>query len=136
MSSAAVKLQKAVFSALTGNAGLVAALGGPHVHDLAAASAPFPYITFGRTSVQDWDTGTESGSEHLFTLHAWSKARGKTEVLSIMDMIRTSLHDVDLALAGHRLVNLRLDFQEARFNEDLSVHHGIIRFRAVTEPVD
>jgi hypothetical protein len=134
MSSAALELQKTVFATLTGDAGLVAALGGPRVHDLAPANAPFPYVTFGRTSVQDWDTGTDSGSEHLFTLHVWSKARGKTETLEIMEMIRSALHDVDLALDQHRLVNLRLDFQEARFNEDLAVHHGIIRFRAVTEP--
>lgn len=133
--SAAIELQKAVFSALTGDAALVAALGGPRVHDLAPTNAPFPYVTFGRTTVQDWDTGTESGSEHLFTLHVWSKARGKREALAIMEMIRARLHDASLALTGHRLINLRLDFQEARFNDDLAVHHGIIRFRAVTEPL-
>ena len=129
MTSAAIELQKAVFAALTG------ALGGPGVYDIAPTNAPFPYITFGRTTVQDWDTGTESGSEHLFTLHVWSKARGKSEALGIMEMIRGRLHDGALAMAGHRLVNLRLDFQEARFDDDLALHHGIIRFRAVTEPL-
>ena len=135
MISAAIELQKAVFAALTGDAPLVAALGGPSIHDIAPTNAPFPYITFGRTTVQDWDTGTESGSEHLFTLHVWSKARGKSEALAIMEMIRTRLHDATLAMASHRLINLRLDFQEARFDDDLAVHHGIIRFRAVTEPL-
>ena len=37
-------------------------------------------------------------------------------------------------LDGHTLVNMTLEFAEARYDEDLSVHHGLLRFRAVTEP--
>jgi hypothetical protein len=29
---------------------------------------------------------------------------------------------------------MRLEFAEERYDEDLSVHHGLLRFRAVTEP--
>ena len=74
----------------------------------------FPYITFGRTSVYDWSTGTESGTEQLFTLHVWSKSKGKKEMLEIMELARETLHDAALDLDGHRLVNLRLEFSEAQ----------------------
>ena len=130
--NSAAELQKAIFEALGANAGLVA-LVGTRVFDHAPANAAFPYITFGRTSVYDWSTGTESGTEQLLTVHVWSKARGKTEALEIMEAIRGLLEDSDLTLADHRLVNLRLEFAEARFDEDLSIHHGLLRFRAVTE---
>lgn len=133
MTAPAAELQKAIFAALAGDAGLVAALGGPRIYDLAPANVPFPYMTFGRTSVYDWSTATESGTEQLFTLHVWSKARGKQETLEIMELARARLDGQALALDGHALVNMRNEFSEARFDEDLTVHHGLLRFRAVTE---
>jgi hypothetical protein len=96
----------------------------------------FPMSPSGCTSIHDWSTGTEDGNEHVFTVHVWSKAKGLSETLDVMEIVRTTLHDANLALEGHHLVNLRREFEEARFDDDLAVHHGILRFRAVTEPVD
>lgn len=133
MTSAAAELQTAIYQALTADNALLAELGGPHIYDQAPATVSFPYITFGRTSVYDWSTGAESGTEQLFTLHIWSKARGKKEVLEIMELARLRLDNAALPLDGHHLVNLRLEFAEARYDDDLAVHHGLLRFRAVTE---
>jgi hypothetical protein len=134
MTSAAAELQTAIFAALTNDSALVAELGGAKVYDEPPANAQFPYITFGRTSVYDWSTGTEIGTEQLFTLHIWSKEKGKKEVLEIMELARRRLDQAELPLGGgHELVNLRLEFAEARHDEDLSLHHGLLRFRAVTE---
>lgn len=133
MTAPAAEVQKAIYAALAGDAALVAKLGGARVYDHTPADVPFPYITFGRTSIYDWSTGTESGTEQLLTLHVWSKGRGKAETHQIMDAIAARLHDAGLALDGHHLANLRLEFSEILFDEDLSVHHGLLRFRAVTE---
>lgn len=135
MTSAAVELQTAIYQALTADSALLAELGGAHIYDQAPASVSFPYITFGRTSVYDWSTGTESGTEQLFTLHIWSKVRAKKEVLEIMELARLRLDNAALPLAEHHLVNLRLEFAESRYDDDLAVHHGLLRFRAVTEEV-
>lgn len=131
MSAPAVELQKAVFEALKGNAELAGEIGG-RVLDHAPANVEFPYVTFGSTSIYDWDTATESGTEHLFTLHIWSKAKGKKEALAIMDLAEQAL-GAAVSLEHHHLVNLRLEFAEARYDEDLSVYHGLLRFRAVIE---
>ena len=133
MTQAATELQKAIFAALAGDSALAALLGGNKIHDHAPAHVAFPYVTFGRTSVFDWSTGTESGDEHLFTLHIWSKAQGKKETLAIMERVKALLHEAPLNLTGYHLVSLRLEFSEARFDEDVSVHHGLMRFRALTE---
>jgi hypothetical protein len=133
MTAPAAELQKAIFSSLSGDATLVALLGSARIFDNAPANVAFPYITFGRTSIYDWSTGTESGTEQLFTLHIWSKAKSKKETLDIMEVVRERLNDASLPLDGHQLVNLRLEFAEARHDDDLSVHHGMLRFRAVTE---
>ena len=118
---------------MAANAAL-AALIGTRIFDHAPANVAFPYITFGRTSVYDWSTGTENGAEQLFTLHVWSKAKGKKEVLEIMELARSTLHDAALDLDGHQLVNMRLEFSEARYDDRNEAHHGLLRFRAVTEP--
>jgi hypothetical protein len=133
MTQAAAELQKAIFATLGSDAVLVALLDGGKIYDHAPAHVAFPYITFGRTNVFDWSTGTESGDEQIFTLHIWSKAQGKKETLAIMEQVKALLHDAPLELAGFHLVSIRLEFSEARFDEDLSVHHGLMRFRALTE---
>lgn len=133
--NAAAELQKAVFDALRLDTSVTNQLGGGKIFDHAPANVPFPYITLGQTTVYDWSTSTEIGAEHLFTLHVWSKAKGKAETLSIMDAAKSRLHDTSLALDGHRLVNIRHELAEARFDDDLSVYHGSLRFRAVTEDV-
>lgn len=131
--SSAAELQKAILAALGASVPL-AALAGGRILDHAPANVAFPYIVFGRTSIYDWSTGTESGTEQLFTVHIWSKGKGKKEVLEMMELARQSLHDVPLDLEGYRLVNLRLEFSEARYDDRNEAYHGLLRFRAVTEP--
>lgn len=135
MKSPALELQKAIHAALSGDAALSGRLGGAKIFDATPAGVAFPYLSFGRTSIYDWSTGTESGTEQLFTVHVWSKARGKTETLEIMENVRQLLDDASLGMAAHQLVNLRLEFAEVRYDADLSLHHGMLRFRALTEPV-
>lgn len=130
---AANELQKAIFDTLKGDAGLIGLLGGAKIYDRAPANVVFPYITFGRTSIYDWSTGTESGTEQLITLHIWSKAKGKKETLDIMERAKALLHDQPLAFETQALVNCRLEFAEARHDDDLDVYHGLLRFRAVSE---
>jgi hypothetical protein len=132
--SSAAELQKAIFAALGANAAL-AALIGARVFDHAPANVAFPYITFGRTSVYDWSTATEGGTEQLFTLHVWSKGKGKKEALEIMELARQTLHDAPLELEGYSLVNLRLEFSEARYDDRNEAQHGLLRFRAVVEVI-
>jgi hypothetical protein len=53
----------------------------------------------------------------------------------IMQVLRSVLHARDLTLDGHRLVNLRHELSEARREADGETYHGIVRLRAVTEPL-
>ncbi|MEQ1717275.1 MAG: DUF3168 domain-containing protein [Hyphomicrobium sp.] len=135
MSSASFALQQAFHAALTADAALVALLGGARVYDDVPVRAEFPYITFGQTTERDWSTGTEPGSEHAITLHVWSRAHGRKETDDIVAAARVALHDGALTLTGHRLVNLRHEFSDARRETDGEHFHGTARFRAVTEPL-
>ena len=135
MTHPSAELQASIFQTLTGDAQLVGLLGGPKVFDRIPERAAFPYLTLGRTAVVDWSTGSEEGAEHVLTLHVWAKGGGKAETFAIMDQVTTKLHDAHLSLNGHTLVNLRLQFAEARQEPDSPTYHGILRFRAVTEPL-
>ncbi|NDW03067.1 DUF3168 domain-containing protein [Jiella pacifica] len=135
MAHPSAELQQSIFSALTSDPSLTALLGGPKVFDRRPERANFPYLTLGRTAVVDWSTGSEDGAEHILTLHVWAKGGGKAETYAIMDKVAEKLNDATLPMEGHHLVNLRLQFAEARREPDSAAYHGILRFRAVTEPL-
>ena len=135
MASASFALQKAIYTTLTANAGVIAVLGAARIYDDVPTRSEFPYMTFGQTTERDWSTGTEPGLEHTITLHVWSRGRGRKEADEVMAAAQAALHDAALALTGHRLVNLRHEFSDARRDPDGESFHGISRYRAVTEPL-
>ncbi len=123
--SSAAELQKAIFAALGGNAALTGGDRRAHLRPRAGQRRLFPTSPSGEPVVYDWSTGTESGAEQLFTLHVWSKGEGKKEALEIMELARGTLaHDAALELEEHSLVNLRLEFSEARYDDRNEAHHG------------
>jgi hypothetical protein len=127
-------LQRGIYQALAGSSGLTTLLSGARIYDDAPQGAAFPFITLGQSVVRDWSTGTEDGAEHELTLHVWSRVGGKKQVQEIIEAIRGALHDQPLMLADHHLINLRHEFSEARLDPDGDTFHGIVRYRAVTEP--
>ncbi|MCJ8143865.1 DUF3168 domain-containing protein [Ancylobacter sp. A5.8] len=132
--SAANLLRAAIHAALSADPALTAALGGARVHDEPPAGAELPYVTLAEGRVNDWSTATEEGEEHLLTLHAWSRQGGHREAQAIAGMVREALEGMAPALAGHRLVNLRVTGTETRREAGGKTYRAAIRLRAVTEP--
>jgi len=133
--SASWQLQQAVYGALSGNAPLAALLGGPRVYDDVPHAAAYPFVTMGQTSSSDFGTATEDGEEHILSLHIWSAAGGRGEAQVLMGAIRDILHNAALTLSGHTLVNLRQQFADIRREADGITIHGLVRYRAVTQPL-
>ncbi len=135
MPSAGWALQKAIYEKLIADTELTSLLGGPHVHDDVPRGTAPPYVTIGQSTVRDWSTGSEDGQEHMLTLHVWSRAVGRRQIQEMMAAVHASVHGATLSLTGHRLVNLRHELTESRRDTDGETYHGIMRYRAVTEPV-
>ena len=134
--SASLALQSAIAGALAANPSLTALTGGSsRVFDDVPPGTPYPYLTIGQSIERDWSTGTEDGREHTLTLNVWSRAPGRLEVHTIAALVRAALHQAALTLQGHRLVNLRHEFTEARREGDGETYRALVRFRAVTEPL-
>ena len=133
--SAAWQLQQAVYGVLAGSALLSEMLGGARIYDDVPHSAAYPFVTMGQTTSTDWGTGTEDGEEHILTLHVWSAYGGRAEAQLIMGTIRDALHGANLSIVGHTLINLRQQFSDIRREADGITIHGLVRYRAVTQPV-
>jgi hypothetical protein len=125
MSDPGAELERAVLAALE-----------PLVGDLSSGRADRslkrPRIGIGRTQIRDWSSGAETG-EHLLTVHVRSKEENGAEHLA--KIVRGRLAE-GLDLGGGRVARLRLEFAETRNEEEFSVHHGLLRFRASIEEVE
>ena len=133
MTAPAAELQKAVFDALAADAAL-AALVGARIYDHAPANVAFPYVTFGRTSVYDWSTGTESGTRAA--LHAACLVEGQGQERNARDH-GTRPRAAGRCNAGPRPASVSStcgwNSPKPVIDEDLALYHGLLRFRAVTE---
>lgn len=134
MPSSGWALQQSIYATLADDAAVLSLLGGPRIYDDVPQGASFPYLTIGQSTLRDWSTGSEEGHEHTLTLHVWSREKGRKQTHALMGALRDALHDRPLTLEGHRLVNLRHELSEARREPDGDTYHGIVRYRAVTEP--
>lgn len=128
-------LQRSIYQTLSNAPELTSRLGGEGIYDNPPPAAEFPFITIGQSVNQDWSTGTEDGNEHSVTLHIWSRADSALEVHEITQLVRDLLHDQAISLDDHYLINLRHEFSQARIDPDGETLHGIVRYRAVTEPM-
>ncbi len=135
MPSSAHALQQSIFSTLGAEPSIVALLGEPRIYDQVPQPAAYPYVSFGQSIIRDASTSTDLSDEHMLTLHIWSRAEGRKETHELIDAVRSALHDRPLTLVGHRLINLRHEFSEARREPDGDTIHGLVRLRAVTEPL-
>lgn len=134
MMDADLALQKAIYEKLASDAPL-AALVAARIWDNAPGDTGFPYLTLGEAQVDDWSAGETAGAEHRLTLNAFTRGGGRAEAKTILGAVGAALHDAELTLDGHRLVNLRFTGAETRREADGATWRGTIRFRAVTEQI-
>jgi len=133
MLPAHLALRAAIRSALLADGALTAALGGSRIYDEPPRGAAFPYVTLGEARLLDASADGGAVQEHQLTLHAWSRQGGHREAHVMWRPIVGPLHDAPLALAEHRLVNLRFTVADIRRESDGRTYHALVRFRAVTE---
>ncbi|MFQ5563874.1 MAG: DUF3168 domain-containing protein [Parvularculaceae bacterium] len=135
MSVAAWNLQKAIFAHLSADAGVKVELGDPaRIHDDPPPGAPFPYLTIGEARASDW-SGVPGGAEHDVKLHIFSRYAGRREIKRIIAAVYDALHEAAFTIEGHRLVNIRFVFADSFRRADGETYQGVMRFRAVTEPL-
>ncbi len=131
--SPVLALRRAIRAALLADAALTGLLGGARVYDEAPPGAPTPRIAFSDAQSRDWSAQASQGAEQMLVVSVWSGARGTREALDIADRVVALLDEAPLALAGHRLIDLRFVALATRREQNGRYARADIRFRATTE---
>lgn len=128
-------LQTAVYTALTANTPLMAAVTG--IYDGAPQSgdsqdpALMPYVTFDDDDAGAWATDDWSGGEVIVNLSVWSRYQGRKEAKDILGLIRSALDRATLSVAGYNFVTCDYQSSGVILDADGETRHGLIAFRVL-----
>ncbi|ROO51464.1 uncharacterized protein DUF3168 [Micromonospora sp. Llam0] len=125
-------VQAAIHARLTGDNVLMGMVTG--VWDQVPEPASKPYVRIGdHLSIPDNDHGG-FGRNITVTVHVWTEARGNADGQAIARRIGVLLdhRPRELHPAGHRVVSIRNEFDQAVPTTDPQVRHHVIRFRIIT----
>ena len=124
----------AVTARLKSDAALQALLGG-RVYDEAPEQPTYPYVTLTRVSGRPL-RGDGPAQEHLLTLSCVSRYGGRAEARAVVAAMRDLLDDAPLQPEDHRLVSMQVAYIDVFRASDFRSVLGLVRLRAVTEPLD
>ena len=126
----------AVFAHLRADAALTDLLGSPpRIYDEPPPDPQHPFLTLGRSQAKPWGGVAGEGVEHALTLTVVSRFGGAEEARALTALVRAGVDDAALSLDGHRLVSLRVTFADVFRAADWRSTYGVMRLRAVTEPL-
>lgn len=140
MNNPHMALQDAVLIALLASESLavstdqqVGSVGG-RVYDEPPPKETFPYVTIGDGQTVPDKAGCIDGAENFIDVHVWSRRPGWVEAKALAWKVKEALDDVDLAVEGHRLIDLQYQSAQYLRDPDGLTRHAVVTFRAVTEP--
>lgn len=135
--SAQEELQKAIYAKLAASAALLAL--SVKIYDTVPPDRVFPYITIGESQEIPDDADCIDGSEIYETLHIWARSDahpGFPLPKQIGAAVRAALDKADLTMPHFALISIRRDGERYFRDPDGITSHGVLTFRALTEPAD
>lgn len=126
-------LQKALIAHLRADAGVATLLVAPTaIFDEPPADPGWPHLLIGRSESRPYPA--EGGAtEHILTLTVRSRFGGTEEAKAINAAVRAALTGTELTLEDHRVVTLRVTYQDVFRAADWNKTLGVTRVRIVTE---
>lgn len=145
MNGPSFELQAAIVAILTADAGLKSLLGDPvRFYDLVPANAALPYGNWQSDQILDDGDDCSDGKEIFLTLDAWATnddtLGGRPRVKQILAGYEAALLGAwragTFVLPNHHLLEFGLGSPGASVMRDRDglTAHGVITFRALTEP--
>lgn len=134
MSHPGDELQRAIYQALNGNAGLATAMGGTtRIYDRVPVKPTFPYITIGEEqTVDDSNACDPDGFECFFDVHVWSDNYGLPQGKRIAGAVRGAILS-DLAITGWVAKVLTYETERHFRDADGIRGHGVMTFKTKLE---
>lgn len=129
---AGYSLQKAIVSALRGNASVAAQTGG-RIYDRVPASVAFPYVSFGpEQELPEHAEGIEGG-DIILQIDVWSQSAGRSEAKAVASAVRAALDDAELDLGDNALVCISYEDRRVLTDPDGLTTHIAMTFQATVE---
>lgn len=113
----------------------VTVLVNDRVHAVAPRVATYPCVAVTRLESRPTGGLDGEGLEHVVTLTCVSKFGGPEEARALVAAVRAALHDARPTITGRRVVNLRVAYADVFRAADGELTFGLLRLRAVTEPL-
>ena len=133
MADHTVDLFQAVYATLSADVGLTTLIGPNRVWDHVKAGAPVPYVVIGDATAIDAGGDLVDAQEHTLTIHCWSEMPSSLQVKQMVAAVRAALHARPPTLQAGRCANIRCEYHETMRDPDGVSHHGVLRFRVVTQ---
>ncbi|MEO1724592.1 MAG: DUF3168 domain-containing protein [Pseudomonadota bacterium] len=130
-------LQEAVFAALTADPG-VQALAAGRIYDAVPpasgeAEVISVYAVIGDDTVQEWGTGTDAGSQHLFGISIFAAERSFAQAKALAGAIGDVMVTAPLPLSRGRVVCVSFFSARTRREERDRLRRIDLRFRVLIE---
>lgn len=130
MSTPWLDVQKAIYSAFTGDATLTSKVS-TRIYDFVPDNIVYPYVFIGDAEYSEFATQTFDGFSGTLSIHSWVRpaTRGRAAVLDIMSDVYRLLHEASLSVPTFDVVSMRYDFSTVLVEDDRVTYHGITRFK-------
>ncbi|WP_371396209.1 DUF3168 domain-containing protein [Fretibacter rubidus] len=130
----ALSLSRGLYDLLSNSLIIQSQLGeDPRLYDHAPDDPVFPYLTFGPLRSEDASGQGGVITNHLQTLHLWSRYAGRAEMLSLIGAVSRVLIDGDLTVEDGVVVNRHILLTDIFRATDGLTLHGVIRLRITTD---
>ena len=126
-------LQRSVHATLIACETLQPFLGDPpRIFLRPGKEAAFPNVSFGDSRSKAWSSATFDGQEHQMVLDIWSDQDAEVDIKQIAALVIERLHNADLPIPGHALVDLQFESSETRHWQEKHLEHCRLEFSALT----
>lgn len=123
-------LQTAILNALRNDGELVALLGGGEAIGRERRDGGETSLFFGDCATRAWHSATFDGQVHDIVIEVTCAAGGPAR--AIASRIIGLLHDADLPIPGHALIELEFVSSETRSFERAGLEHSRLMFHGLT----
>jgi hypothetical protein len=134
MGAPANELQSAIWSILTADVDVSALVGAKVFDQPPSGTVEAPYITFGPADEIEDDADCISATDHSFQIDVWSEKKGGfKECKEITHAVKVALHEVEVDLPTHALVEMRVTRRRHFRDPDGITSHGVVTVEAMIE---
>ncbi|MEE9272462.1 MAG: DUF3168 domain-containing protein [Robiginitomaculum sp.] len=126
---------KAIHNHLSNSQEVQSLLGNPpRLYDNPPEDPIYPYLSYGRMQSSDISGDAAPLSQHIISLHIWSRYGGRGEIFDCNAAIAAALFGASLPLGEGIAVHSNITFTDNFRAPDGRTMHGLIRLSLTTQP--